>query len=113
MGAGFVGLAALTLAACGGKPSQDDLKDAMMEGADSVAAAGIDKADYEKYVDCAVEDMYGNMSDEGLETLMDADDGALGADGSVDGLSSEDQEALDAALQDCASVLVPEGSSGS
>lgn len=106
--AGLIGLVALALAACGGKPSQDELKDAMMEGTESVAAAGIDEATYEKYVDCAVEDMYGTMSDDGLETLMETDVDGVAANGNVDGLSAEDQEAFTAALTDCASVLMPE-----
>jgi hypothetical protein len=109
MGAGFIGLAAFALAACGGKPSQDDLKDAMMEGADSVAAAGIDEATYEEFVDCAVESMYDNMSDEGLETIAEADESDLGSDLSVDGLSAEDQEAFSAAFTECTSVMMPEG----
>lgn len=111
MGAGFIGVAAFSLAACGGKPSQDDLKDAMMQGVDQATAAGIDEATYEEFVDCAVQDLYDNMSDEGLETLADAEAGDLGADGNVEGLSSEDQAAFTAAFTDCASVMMPEGAS--
>lgn len=113
MGAGFIGLAAFSLAACGGKPSQSDLKDAMMEGSESATAAGIDEATWEEFVDCSVEKMYNNMSDEGLETIADSDASALGADGSVDGLSAEDQEAFSAAFTDCTSVMMPEGASSS
>lgn len=109
MGAGFIGLAAFALAACGGgKPSQADLKDSMMDGADSVTEMGLDEATWEEFVDCSVEKMYDNMSDEGLEALADADIDALGADGSVEGLSSEDQEAFSAAFTECTSVMMPE-----
>lgn len=109
MGAGFIGLAAFALAACGGKPSQDDLKDAMMGSADSVTAMGLDEATWEEFVDCSVDKMYNNMSDEGLETIADADIDAMGADGNVEGLSADDQEAFTSAFTECTSVMMPEG----
>lgn len=105
MGAGFIGAMAVALSACGGGvPSEGDLKDAMMEGA---SIAGVDEVAYEEYVDCVVPKLTDNMSDDGLERLMD-EANSMGADGNVGGMSDEDSAAMNEAMSSCMSILMPE-----
>ncbi|PWN03282.1 hypothetical protein DJ010_09205 [Nocardioides silvaticus] len=63
--------AGLTLSACGGTPSKDDLKDSLVENADLP----------EDQADCAADELLdSDLSDDQLNAVADDDEGGLDSD---------------------------------
>lgn len=104
VGAGLIGLSAFALAACGGKPSEGDIKDKLVEvfGASSSAQLPEDQA--EKLADCMAPKLHDKMSDDGLDTLMDVDAKDVTTD-KVPDISKADEDAFTGAITDCASAV--------
>ena len=105
VGAGLIGLSAFALAACGGKPSEGDIKDKLVE----LYTAGqgeveIPKEQAEKLADCVAPKLHDKMSEDGLNTLMDVDAKDITTD-KVPDISKADEDAFTGAITDCASAV--------
>ncbi|WP_134325166.1 hypothetical protein [Cumulibacter soli] len=100
---GLLGAGAVLLSACGGAPSESELKDKFMEQASSASGLGMDEATYEQLVDCLVPKLMDNVSDDGLEALMDADADTLVSGGTE--VSQEDKDAFEDATATCSQEL--------
>lgn len=102
LGAGFVGLATFSLAACGGKPSEGEIKDKLME---MYASVGLPEEQAEQVADCAAPKMEDQLSGDTLDELMelDAKDIASNDDPKI---SEEDDEKLDAIFDECGEAVM-------
>lgn len=106
VGAGLVGLSALSLAACGGKPSEGDIKDKLVDlyTGNQAQSAGITEDQAEKLAECLAPKMHENVSEDGLDTLMDLDEADFITD-DVPDISKEDDDAMTKAFADCSNAL--------
>lgn len=102
VGAGLVGMSALSLAACGGKPSASDIEDKLVEvyTSDEVADLGITEEQAEKLAACAAPKMEDRVSEDGLDKIMDVDPDKLALQEDID-LSEEDNDTMDAIFEEC------------
>lgn len=96
-----------TLAACGGeteKPSKDEVAEAMDDllaasgmSAETLEAAGLSEEQFNGYRDCVVDSIYDDVSAQSLQYLVDRDYESP--------VSKDDSDAIDSAIQTCASEL--------
>lgn len=97
LGAGFIGLATFTLAACGGKPSEGEINDKLM---DMYTTIGLPEEQAQQVADCAAPKMEDELSSDTLDKFMDLDTSDL-ASNDVPDISSEDEAKLDEIFNEC------------
>lgn len=101
LGAGFIGLATFALAACGGKPSEGEINDKLM---DMYSSVGLPEEQAKQVADCAAPKMEDELSSDTLDKFMDLDTkDIVGND--VPDISSEDEEKLDEIFNECGEAV--------
>lgn len=88
VGGAMVGLAVFGLAACGGRPSEGDVKDKLVELFETSPQI---EGQADALAECMAPELTKQLSDDGLETLMDTEAKDILTE-DVGDMSSEDEE---------------------
>lgn len=96
----FAGLATaaavLTMSACG--TSKGDVEDKLT---DAFKSAGLEDDQAEEIAECMAPKVHDDLSDDGLDKLMDADTDKIASGKKAVDLSEADQKVMDKAAADC------------
>ena len=104
VGAAMIGLSSFALTACGGKPSEGEIHDKLVEVLTHEKLGGLSEDDAQKVADCMAPKLADSMSEDGLESLMDDEPEDIVTD-DVGKISKEDEEVFKNAASDCSSEV--------